>query len=141
MTYPLVLDLAADGIPVAVTRRVLGLASKGSESRSLSTVDLLKSRFTPSIISLLAVIFAGPSPALLSPTPEVAPVLSFPHSIKTGCTERRLCILVARASYTDTPKEAPAITTAQMAMTVLAFTGHPPIEEASAAAESAEAAL
>jgi hypothetical protein len=46
-----------------------------------------------------------PSPELLSPTPEVAPVLIFPHSDRIGCTERRLCIRVARASYTDTPKE------------------------------------
>jgi hypothetical protein len=68
---------------------------------------------------------AVPSPELLSPTPEVAPVLIFPHSDRIGCTERRLCIRVARASYTETPKETPVITTAQTAMTVLAFISIP----------------
>ena len=60
---------------------------------------------------------------------------NLPTNTKRGCTERRLCIRVARASYTDTPKEDPAITTAQTAMTVLAFTSNPPIEETSATAD------
>src|SRR5690242_3684003 len=73
-------------------------------------------------------IFAGPRPELARISPAVPPAEKPVLSTKSGCTERRLCARVARASYTDTTRDPTAMTTAQAAMTVFAFTQNLPAQ-------------
>jgi hypothetical protein len=61
-------------------------------------------------------------PELVRRSPAVAPTGKVVVRPSSGCTESRLCCRVAPATYADTPKDATAMTTPQIAMTVFAST-------------------
>jgi hypothetical protein len=77
----------------------------------------------PSNVRLALVIMAGPRPELVSRSPTVRPTWKLVRSWSSGRTEWRLWVRIARASSTDTAREATATTAAHAATTKLASTG------------------
>ena len=77
---------------------------------------------SPSTVSWLPMIQAGPRPELVTSNPAVAPAGKLIVSPRSGRTESRLCFRVAQATYADTTRDATAMTTPQIAMTVFAST-------------------
>jgi hypothetical protein len=67
-------------------------------------------------------ILAGPRPELIRSSPDLPSAEYVVTNPSTGCTESRLCFRVAQATYADTAKDATAMTTLQIAMTVFAST-------------------
>ena len=63
----------------------------------------------------------------MSRSPDVLPGWKLASSLRTGRTDRRWWRRVSRPSYTDTTREATAISAAQMATTVLASIRRPPV--------------
>jgi hypothetical protein len=112
-----------------------GLSAQGGRMRPDRSIMLLQipSELTdirlvelpelhPSYVSLLFMILAGPRPELIRSSPEMPSPGYAVLNPSTGCTESRLCFRVAQATYADTAKDATAMTTLQIAITVFAST-------------------